>query len=445
MIEYLQDLAPYLDPRTLLEDNEFAQGALLAGILTWLGYQLRALPQQVFRLLRRRFVSRVEVRDPEVFSIFAHYLSEQDYASDRCRRVSAELAPRPFGVEDYEDDEEPRPLQFSPARGVHVFRIGGWPFWLSREKEEVPLGGGSSNKSKLFVEYFVLNTVGLSADRAKRVLEKAYEEYATASDEVPVYTYAYGWMKVKDARSRTLESVVLPGDLKENLVGDLERFFGQRERYERLGVPYRRGYLLEGPPGSGKSSIVRALATKFRRPLYTMPLRSLGSDSNLASAMNDVPSGSIVLFEDVDASGVSRDEEQKGVTFSGLLNALDGVASQESIVYIFTTNKPETLDAALTRPGRIDRVFHVGSAAPEQAEALFTRFFPDSDLAPAFAKAFSDLGEPRSMASIQSVLQRAEDSPEEAVHLIAEAEEVGRVPFSPPRPRSRSAMAQIMG
>ena len=72
---------------------------------------------------------------------------------------------------------------------------------------------------------------------------------------------------------------------------------------------------------------------------------------------------------------------QSSVTFSGFLNALDGVASGEERIIFMTTNHVEKLDPALIRPGRVDLMEHIDDASPEQARRLFERFFGDSDSA----------------------------------------------------------------
>lgn len=70
---------------------------------------------------------------------------------------------------------------------------------------------------------------------------------------------------------------------------------------------------------------------------------------------------------------------QSSVTFSGFLNALDGVASGEERIIFMTTNHIEKLDPALIRPGRVDLSVLVGDASPVQARTLFTRFYGDSE------------------------------------------------------------------
>jgi chaperone BCS1 len=156
------------------------------------------------------------------------------------------------------------------------------------------------------------------------------------------------------------------------------------------GVPYRRGYLLYGPPGTGKTSFVQAIAGAARLNLCYLNLSSGDlDDDQLNRLLSEAPERSIILLEDVDAMFVQRDQVQKQkLSFSGFLNALDGVRSQEGQVLFMTTNHKERLDPALLRPGRADVHVKLDNASEKQIKALFSRFFPEapSEAAEAFAR-----------------------------------------------------------
>ncbi len=157
------------------------------------------------------------------------------------------------------------------------------------------------------------------------------------------------------------------------------------------GIPYRRGYLLYGSPGSGKSSFIMALAGYLDYNICLLNLSERGmTDDRLTHLLSNAPERSILLLEDIDAAFTGRqsaaeDGYQANVTFSGLLNALDGVASGESRIVFMTTNHVEKLDPALIRPGRVDVIVELGDAEPEQVRRLVKRFyrrasaFPPSD------------------------------------------------------------------
>jgi chaperone BCS1 len=211
---------------------------------------------------------------------------------------------------------------------------------------------------------------------------------------------------------------------KEHMLEDMMQFQRSKHRYERLGVPYHRGYLLYGPPGTGKTSLVSALAAHLGLSIYIIHLADF-SDRSLMGAINNVPANSILLFEDIDCmkGGQSRLESdsgsaqssgamlstkevapnQNGVTLSGLLNVLDGFAAPTGVLFVMTTNHVEKLDPALLRPGRIDYRLHLGKASARQKVELYLRFFPESSEAEAWefveARRFAE-----TMAEFQGLL-----------------------------------------
>lgn len=142
-------------------------------------------------------------------------------------------------------------------------------------------------------------------------------------------------------------------------------------------------------PGSGKTSFIVALAGELDYNICILSLSDEGmTDDRLAQALSVVPQRSIVLLEDIDAAfgsrltgadagGASR-HRRSSLTFSGLLNTLDGVASSEERIIFMTTNYLERLDPALMRPGRVDSVHRLGSATRSQARRLFESFYTGS-------------------------------------------------------------------
>ena len=102
--------------------------------------------------------------------------------------------------------------------------------------------------------------------------------------------------------------------------------------------------------------------------------RSL-TDDKLAYLLATLPPRSLLLLEDVDAAFQQRDARAATLTFSGLLNALDGVASTEERVICMTTNHIDRLDPALIRPGRVDVQVYVGMASEWQRREMWRRFY----------------------------------------------------------------------
>jgi len=201
------------------------------------------------------------------------------------------------------------------------------------------------------------------------------------------------WRKQATISARPMESVVLPSSTKNRLIKDLERFLSPSTEsfYNRNGIPYRRSYLFYGLPGTGKTSMIQALAGHFKRSVsYLMPTHPKMTDDSLKEAINSLPAETIVVFEDID-SLFSKDRSNKisssALTFSGLLNALDGIGNPKGQIFILTTNLRDQLDQALIRNGRVDLHIEFTYADSEQMETMWSNFYPD---ATHLARVFSD-------------------------------------------------------
>ncbi len=271
-----------------------------------------------------------------------------------------------------------------PGYGRHIINFKGAYIQVQRERQQ------SANMAT--GEPF--ETVTLTTLYAHRhVFEDIFSEaYALAKEANEGKTIMYsamgmGWSQFGDPRrKRPLSSVVLDEGVKEMVVQDVKDFLGCQKWYIDRGIPYRRGYLLYGPPGSGKSSFIQSLAGELDFGVAIINLSERGmTDDKLIHLLTKLPQRTILLLEDADAAFVNRrqiDADGYGggtVTFSGLLNALDGVAAGEERIAFLTTNHIERLDEALIRPGRVDMTVRIGEATRYQAAEMWERFYGDID------------------------------------------------------------------
>jgi len=248
---------------------------------------------------------------------------------------------------------------------------------------------------------------------AKTVWKAAKEEF------ISIYSSntKNEWRLIASRPKRPLSSIVLDVGIKEKILNDAKDFLSSKKWYAERGIPFRRGYLLYGAPGSGKTSIIHSLAGELGLDVYIISLSRSGLDDNaLQELIADLPEKCIALMEDVDAAfhhSISRSSEKPEkklitgdkdsgpssgdtpkISLSGLLNALDGVGAQEGRLLFATTNRYETLDAALRRPGRMDVHVEFRLASGYQAAELFKRFYmPDEATGSASAEDASDDGE----------------------------------------------------
>ena len=225
------------------------------------------------------------------------------------------------------------------------------------------------------------------------------------------------WKRLASKTSRSIESVVLPDETKEKIISDIDSFISREtfQFYTNHGIPYKRSYLFYGVPGAGKTSLLTAIAGKYRRDLYIVqPTDPRFTDDSLAEAIKDAPSRSIIVLEDVDAL-FDKNREAKNskmtISFSGLLNALDGIGNPDGQIFVLTTNFRENLDSALIRNGRVDMHLEFSYATTEQMEKLFCQFYPsptDLPLAATFRESVHKvLGDkPVNMAAMQHFFTR---------------------------------------
>lgn len=226
------------------------------------------------------------------------------------------------------------------------------------------------------------------------------------------------WSCVLYKKPRWFDSMVFDRSISEKLVEDVRDFLQSREWYARMNIPYRRGYLLHGPPGCGKTSFCHALASKLQLDICLLDLSDTNlSDSILAGLMRNAPLRSLVILEDVDSVLLipkNGEKRRSSVSFAGLLNAIDGILSQEGRIFIMTTNHIDMLDPALLRPGRCDVKIPFSKATHEQLATMFLRFFPEGqDNAIRFADSLPS-GK-LSMAQVQGHLLKHRHSESKAV------------------------------
>lgn len=188
------------------------------------------------------------------------------------------------------------------------------------------------------------------------------------------------WCYLSKLPKRSLETIDLPKKDIDNLTNDIKNFYENKEEYLRLGIPWKRNYLLEGPPGTGKTSLIFSLASHFGLDVYIINLGPKVDDSAFMSSISKISDNSILLLEDVDALFVDRkanDSNKSLVSFSGILNVLDGMARKNGLITFLTTNYRNRLDNALIRPSRIDYIMTFKKITEEQIKSMYKRFFPD--------------------------------------------------------------------
>jgi len=201
------------------------------------------------------------------------------------------------------------------------------------------------------------------------------------NDKIAVYTCSHGWWgNPVSVSKRPLNTVYLDESIRAKAVNDLKHFCDQKthELYRKYGIPYRRHYLLAGPPGTGKTSLIRALASEMDKSIGLLEFGKDFGQYEMARAMKNFPADFLII-EDIDSlfAGRDNDPSSNGLSFSDFINNIDGICSREGIVVFMTTNHPDRLDPALIRPGRVDMLIPMTHMTRSQMLEMFAAFFPD--------------------------------------------------------------------
>ena len=409
-----------------LLQNQFATGglAVLAGGAGLAA--LRSLANVAFDAVLRRLVLRAEFdsRDDSYRWLTAWLADHPHFQTTR--RFSVVTTLRRLGASSIEDDG-----QGSGQGGVILLPLGTAIMrhkhsWLivarERHTDTRPTDTGKERETLTF------HIPGGTKHDLLELVEEARTAFeARQRGWTSIYHMdEYGsWGRVGAKPSRPASSVILHDATQvATLLEDTRRFLRSAQWYASRGIPYRRGYLLHGPPGTGKTSLVTALAGELGLPIYAASLASARlSDDTFAEALGSAAPRCLLLLEDVDAAFVQRESQTAGGTglsFSGLLNALDGVAAQEGRLLFLTTNHPERLDAALVRPGRVDVRLAFRLCTVDHVLSYARHFYHEwGELGVDIERKLTACIPPEtvSVAELQGALMQHPDSPSHAVEV----------------------------
>ncbi len=405
--------------QSAFSSNPLVSGGATLAIFGILAMWLREVPAKVAAWAKHFLVTTLTVdsREELMFPALVEYMDSRDALRRLNNFTVRTLRQQESTYQSLRDELQQggRPAAlFSPGEGFHLFMLDGRLMWMKRE---VQVGA-------TIIEKIVLSTFGRDKAPLEAIVHAAIQARIERElNRIAVYVpspYNNEWTRARLGNNRKLESVVLKRGQKEAILDDLNRFFASRSRYETLGIPWRRGYLLYGPPGTGKTSLVTALASELSLNVCVLSLASPNvTDEKIGNLLASVPHRSVILIEDVDAFFQQRAKADSGVkvSYSGFINALDGVAAHEGSVIFLTTNHPQRIDEAAIRSGRVDFRMELGLCDRDQLERMFRKFFDDAEAAARFADAVA--ADRWSPAAVQERLLKAATA-EEAITLFAD-------------------------
>lgn len=270
--------------------------------------------------------------------------------------------------------------------GTHFFTYAGRPYWVSRSSV-----AGAAMKQVLYQ----LNITGLGRNRQNLLNMIKDFQYKPEKGKLEIYTCEYGsWSRLTSILPRSLDSVMVEGTVKADIIGQITRYEASPDWYHTRGVPHKLTYVFHGPAGTGKTSLIKAIASHFKRSICIMSLNDV-SDGRLRSLLSSIPEKAALLIEDFDsASAVSKregieEEASKetdglaklssgitGLTLSGVLNAFDGIVSLDNRLIFMTTNVLSQIDPAMLRAGRVDHIIEIGLLEDLTIKRYIAMMFP---------------------------------------------------------------------
>jgi len=367
--------------QTLLKENPLIAGGASVALVGWLMVQAKTIPLKLLRMLQDQFSTTMTVYSEDgIFRRTDQWLSEHPSAKHSRR----------FGVAQWHNSRsDSEAFGLTPGQGFHLLREGLRFYLVHRHVEDKST---QEDFSKTRRQTISITTFGRSKTPLQNLLN-SIKEVAEDHTTIPISLWAgYDYVRLGRRTKRQMDTVYTNAGVKEDLVADVQKFLSESQWYADRGIPYRRGYMLYGKPGTGKTTLIFALASLLERPVAIINPATIENDNQLQKAVNSA-GNAILVIEDIDSIEAAEERVGKvktagpvagvnggpGITLSGLLNAIDGIGAQEGRLLFITSNHPDVLDAALIRPGRIDRQIHLDELSDAGAREMFTKFYPDRE------------------------------------------------------------------
>jgi len=223
--------------------------------------------------------------------------------------------------------------------------------------------------------------------------ERSRLKGANDADKLVVRVFkGASWRETSRYPKRPLSSLVTGDNTVERMLVDMRKFVDSEEEYVSFGFAFKRNYLVIGPPGSGKTSLITVAASKLDLDLCSMAVTPGMSEEDIASRVSALNGNSLLVMEDIDVlCGAAASGNQSAIaTLTALTGILDGALHKDKLITVMTSTQPEILDSVLTRIGRIDYTARLEHLKKKQLEMMTRRAFHGHDGCDALSKRLWD-------------------------------------------------------
>ena len=376
MIEYIKHLLV----------NPVYGGALSLWVMGITTYLCKNIPSKIYTFIKNQLTTSLVINDSGYSSIVKHYDSllkwtaKQKGISKFCRNYVMKSS----GWWSDGDDTFTLGIGYGYAFFVH----NGILFCFNQKR--LDSSGSEKEKSQITITAFTRN---------KKHLENIVEEFRYKKKKNEIYINRYtvdGWDTVCPIVKRPLHTVIINKNLKHKIIDNIQFFIDNKEMYINRGLPYKKTIVLHGKPGTGKTSIIKALASHFNKNVYIINIVTL-SNLGFEKSITSVPPNSVIIIEDFDSCAAthsrkkfsttekqltedSKKEEDSSLSLNTILNTLDGVVSLDGTIIFMTTNHIEKIDEALLRKGRTDEIYEIPYLTDTEVKDYISLMFPNEKI-----------------------------------------------------------------
>lgn len=388
----------------LSKTSPVLSGILSLWGLTVLTYLIKTIPMRIWKFIKTQFTTTLEFDNAQGWAHKEIFYACLDWFHENKGNLKMSRVYSLYTNDKWNNVTEKNELNtiLAPGYGLHIFLY-------QRKLLFMELASLESSGSELQKRQIKITCIG----RSKKPLESFVENFIPEEKDNRIFIYrldSHGsWLKQTTVRKRSLKSIAIDQSLLDSILLEIKYFHDNEEWFMQKGLPYKLTYILHGIPGTGKTSLIKAISSHYNKNLCILNTNYC-TDDGLQNALSTVPVNSIVVMEDFDSEvatnervlpqkKITEDKVDNGapaleantvnynpvfnmsaLTLSGILNGLDGIQSLHDVVIFLTTNHLEIVDQALYREGRVDRIIELKKVPAEAVKRYVHYIFPEYDI-----------------------------------------------------------------